>query len=275
MDLTKIPFLQARNYTPVSSRVISLLCLHTMEAPEKPATAKAVAQWFAGSTAPRASAHYNTDDKEIWQSVKEKDVAWAAPGANKQGIHLEHAGYARQSAAEWADPYSEAMLRLSARLAADICRRHDLPVVFVPAEGLLRGERGITTHAAVSKAWRQTSHTDPGPGFPMAHYLNLVREAMAPKEIAPMYEPALTLEPIVADLACPTGGAWLLAGAGAIYNFGGAPFLGGWNGWTNIVGKPARLLASDSPEIPAEWNPGVRPAGKYVMQTTTGHIYTP
>lgn len=151
-----------------------------MEAPEKPGTAKAVAQWFAGPNAPQASAHFNVDDAEIWQSVKEHDVAWAAPGANKQGIHIEHAGYASQSAAQWADPYSEAMLVQSARLVADLCARHSVPIQFLPAVDLLTGTRGITTHLEVSRAWHLSDHTDPGPNFPMAHYLNLVREAAAP-----------------------------------------------------------------------------------------------
>jgi len=39
-------------------------------------------------------------------------------------------------------------------------------------------------------------------------------------EVAPMYDPPHVLEPIVASLACPTGGAWLLAASGAIYAYG-------------------------------------------------------
>ena len=33
---------------------------------------------------------------------------------------------------------------------------------------LRAGERGITTHAQVSKAWKKSDHWDPGPGFPIA-----------------------------------------------------------------------------------------------------------
>jgi hypothetical protein len=236
-------FLQARNFTPVASRTITLLCLHTMEAPEKPATAKAVAQWFAGTTAPQASAHYNIDNAEIWQSVKEHDVAWAAPGANRQGIHLEHAGYARQSAMDWADTYSEAMLQRSAALTADLCTRHSLPVAFVPAADLLAGRRGITTHAEVSKAWRLSDHTDPGPNFPMAHYLNLVREAMRPKEVAPMWDPPLQ---VVDFLAYWSGsGGYMLFADGGIGAVGDAPYRGPENqplGHDYWVGrKPARI----------------------------------
>ena len=180
------PMMQARNYRAVGDRKIDYVVIHTMEHPEKPKTATAVAQWFAGPNAPRASAHFCIDDGEVVQCVKECDVAWAAPGTNHNGVHLEHAGYARQTPAEWSDVYSLTMLRRSAKLAAAICSRYNIPVVFVDAEGLLAGVRGITTHAEVSKACAlaktrcgpdnpffkaRTTHTDPGKHFPMVKYL--------------------------------------------------------------------------------------------------------
>jgi hypothetical protein len=47
--------------------------------------------------------------------------------------------------------------------------------VAVDVAGLLRGDRGITTHDAVSKAFKQSTHWDPGPGFPLADFANAVR----------------------------------------------------------------------------------------------------
>ena len=73
---------------------IDLLVIHTMEAPEKPDTAENVAKWFAGSTAPQASAHYCIDADSIVQCVQDRDVAWHAPGANHNGLGFEHAGTA-------------------------------------------------------------------------------------------------------------------------------------------------------------------------------------
>lgn len=169
------PLIQARNYTPASGRTITLVVIHDMEHPETPATAREVAAWFASASAPQASAHYCIDNAEIVQCVKEKDVAWHAPGANAKSIGLEHAGYANQTSAGWSDAYSEAMLRLSARLTAEICSRYAIPIQFLTAADLVLGGRGITTHAEVSKAWKRSDHTDPGPNFPMAHYLDLVR----------------------------------------------------------------------------------------------------
>ena len=99
------PFIQARNSTPANRTTIDLLVIHTMEAPEKPDTAENVARWFAGSTAPQASAHYCIDDDSIVQCVHDKDVAWHAPGANHNGLGFEHAGFAAQAPKDWQDAY--------------------------------------------------------------------------------------------------------------------------------------------------------------------------
>jgi len=172
-----IPFKQARNYTKANRGPgdVDWVVIHTMEAAEHPGTAENVASWFAGSQAPRASAHYNVDGDSIVQSVHEKDVAWHAPGANGRGIGIEHAGYARQTAEDWQDAYSQAMLGLSAKLVAGICQRWNIPVEFVDAAGLKAGKRGLTYHREVSKAWKKSDHWDPGGNFPIDQYLDLVR----------------------------------------------------------------------------------------------------
>ena len=170
------PFVQARNYHSARTRPIRAVVLHTMEAAEKPNTAESVAAWFAGPSAPMASAHFCVDADSVVQCVREEDTAFAAPGLNADGLQLELAGYAGQGVAGWADDYSQALLRRAAALVADLCRRHHLPVVALNAAALLRGERGITTHAAVTAAYRLSTHTDPGPSFPMVSFLDLVRQ---------------------------------------------------------------------------------------------------
>jgi N-acetyl-anhydromuramyl-L-alanine amidase AmpD len=174
-SLPDILHLGAKNYRRASGRSVDLIVLHTMEAAEKPTTAEAVARWFGGPQAPMASAHYCVDGDSIVRSVHEEDIAWHAPGANHNGIGIEHAGFAAQGPAEWADDYSRAMLDLSARLVADICRRRSIPVAMVDEAGLQSGVRGITTHAVVSRAFRRSTHTDPGKSFPMEAYLRRVR----------------------------------------------------------------------------------------------------
>lgn len=168
-------FIQARNFTPVTGqRVIDVIVMHTMEAREKPGTANAVARWFAGADAPRASAHYCIDAEEVISCVHENDVAWAAPGANKNGLQLEHAGFARQRPAEWADEYSQRMLARSARLCAQLCARYAIPVLRISASDLLARRRGICGHADVTQAFRKSTHTDPGGHFPWRQFLSLI-----------------------------------------------------------------------------------------------------
>jgi N-acetyl-anhydromuramyl-L-alanine amidase AmpD len=178
------PLILARNYSrgPRTSP-IDLVVIHTMENAEKPDGAENVARWFAGSSAPIASAHYCVDNNSVVQCVREEDVAWAAPGANHNGIQIEHAGRAAQSARDWQDGYSNAMLRLSAKLTADICRRRNIPIRWLSAMDLLEGRRGITSHANVSKAFKRSTHTDPGLSFPVEAYLALVK-AYTPKPAA-------------------------------------------------------------------------------------------
>jgi len=178
----RIAFKQAKNYTtvPVSSpRLIDTIVLHSMEAAETSTTAEAVASWFAGSQAPKASTHYNLDDDSTVQSVLDKDVAWCAPGRNRTGLHFEHAGYARQTREQWLDAFSSRMLARSARLAAQKCVTYGIPPVYIDREGLKRNKRGITTHHEVTFAFRKSDHTDPGKHFPMDHYLDLVKEEIA------------------------------------------------------------------------------------------------
>lgn len=171
-------FIQARNYTPTDNRAISLIVIHTMETPEKVLTARHVAEWFASPKAPKASAHYCIDSRETIQCVAEKDVAWAAPGANSTGIHIEHAGFARQSTAEWADEFSDLTLQRSAIVAASICLRYSLPVVCLSVEDVKAGKKGICSHDTISKAFKKSTHWDPGPNFPWVKYLMLVQKAL-------------------------------------------------------------------------------------------------
>jgi len=177
--ISLLPFVQAKNFTPAHRTTIDLIVVHTMESPEKPGTAANVARWFAGPDAPRASAHYCVDRDQIVQCVRDEDVAWHAPGANHNGIGIEHAGYARQTPEEWADDYSMVMLDRSAELAARLCRRYSIPIVWLSALHLKSpGARGITGHVQCTEAFSNGhGHTDPGPHFPIDGYLDRVRRA--------------------------------------------------------------------------------------------------
>jgi N-acetyl-anhydromuramyl-L-alanine amidase AmpD len=192
-----IPFVQAAHCGPARPGVpIWLIVVHTMEAPEKPHTANNVAFWFAGTKAPQASAHYCVDSDDTVQCVKEDVVAWAAPGANKNGIHIEHAGYASQSSSDWQDTYSQKMLLRSAALAADIAKRYGIPVVKLTPEELAKNPEatGFCGHVDVTLGRNNGhGHTDPGASFPWYQYLEMVVNAMTPTDPAPAPDDEITL----------------------------------------------------------------------------------
>lgn len=227
------PFAQARNFTKTGGRQIDLVVVHDMEAPEVPGTARQVAQWFASPTAPVASAHYCVDDQIIVQCVRDEDVAWHAPGANARGIGIEHAGYANQTSAQWDDPYSRAMLSLSAKLTASLCVRYRIPAVWLSSADLLAGKRGITSHVNVSQAWHKSNHSDPGPGFPVARYIQLVQANMVQAAGTDVPGETVTAKgrfqvgEYVDVCVRPDGGLWGLKEDGGVINVPeGGPFFG-------------------------------------------------
>ena len=187
------PFVPSPHVTKTNGRQIDLIVVHTMEMDEKGETAENCAHWFQNPVA-KVSAHYCVDNNSIVQCVRDQDVAWAAPGANSDGIHIEHAGRAAQTGRDWSDPYSVAMLQRSAALAAELCKKHKIPASWLVAADLKAGRRGITTHKAVTDAFKRGTHWDPGAGFPFEKYVAMVK-ANLKGGAAPAEEPQVLKTP--------------------------------------------------------------------------------
>lgn len=161
---------------------INTLTIHDGETGEDKTSAEGMGNFFHNQRIGNdgSSAHYGCDVDSKVMYVEEKNVAWAAPFNNHDGIQMEHAGRASQTKRDWLDPYSIKMLRdVSAPLAAEIVIRYSLPIHFCRAVDLAAGKRGITTHWEVTKAYSHgQGHTDPGPNFPMEQYLIWVTECV-------------------------------------------------------------------------------------------------
>jgi N-acetyl-anhydromuramyl-L-alanine amidase AmpD len=187
---------QATNYTPGRARPIRLIVIHTTEALEVHGSALGTAKYFAGQ--PKSdrgsSAHFCIDATEVVQCVAVADTAWAAPGANADGIHLEHAGKAGQTAAQWADPYSDAVLARSAALASTLARAYGIPVRHLTDAELAAGGRGFVGHDQVSRVYKRSDHTDPGEHWPWDRYMHLVAAGGGPTPEDPMTAADLTPE---------------------------------------------------------------------------------
>lgn len=164
------PFVQAKYFAAVprdTPRTVRVIVIHDMEYPEKLTAAEEVAEYFRTMPDHRpASAHICVDADSIVQCVHDRDVAYAAPGCNHDGIQIELAGYGRQSRADWLDDYSARLLDRAANATAQYCVKFDIPPVLLTDEQLRAGDRGIVGHAWVSRVYRESDHTDPGVNFP-------------------------------------------------------------------------------------------------------------
>ena len=146
-----------------------------METPESVGRAHEVAAWFAGETAPQASAHYCVDNTAVWQSVKESDTAWAVADEelNEETISVELAGQASQTPEEWADSYSKGELAGAEKLSALLGTEYGIPAIHLTPAQILDGKTaGFCYHADITRAKLIAGgHTDPGANFPLADFL--------------------------------------------------------------------------------------------------------
>lgn len=177
VDVGAYPFKQAKHYTAGRIKPIRLVVIHDGETPEMGTSAEGMQAYFAGPNAPQASAHLAADDNSVVRCVHDADTAWAAPGANADGLHIEHAGRASQTQSQWLDPYGKAMLELSAKAVAGWCKAHAIPVVRLTPSEIANGtSKGICGHLDVTNAFHTAGgHTDPGVDFPWTYYLGRVK----------------------------------------------------------------------------------------------------
>lgn len=146
--------------------------IHTMEAPEGAQTAENVASYFKTVD---ASSHWCIDNDSRVRVVNDEDAAWTLPPVNKQSLNIEFAGYARQNAAEWMDPYSKAMLEIGAICAAEWVKKYGIPIRRLTDAQIARYEKGFVGHVDANRVFKKSSHWDPGPAFPWDYFLGRVR----------------------------------------------------------------------------------------------------
>lgn len=177
-------FFPTGNQTYSGGRTPIWVVIHTMQTGENETIAENIAgNWFTNPNA-QASAHYCVDTNSVCQNVDETNFAWAAmPIGNYYGVHIELAGMAEQTPEQWEDEASVAILARAAQLTADICLRWGIPARVLSDAQLGSYEAGITSHAAISRVFRQSDHTDPGEGFPWNKFMRLVQAAMTGKTI--------------------------------------------------------------------------------------------
>lgn len=196
--------LEAANYT---DRVVSkgYFCLHSIESPPGKSWAEALGgPAYFQNPATQASVHYIVDGDSVVQTAPETKHTWStgSPGS-KHGIHIEQAGYAAFSRAQWMGDSSAvgssytrpsgarvtytaqdaadmaAQFQLVALLLADICRRHRWGPVAASRTELIRETQGEdlgrhVRHRDITEWVGGTTHTDPGPDYPWPDLLTQI-----------------------------------------------------------------------------------------------------
>lgn len=147
---------------------IKYIVIHCTESGD----ARSAARWFTNEES-GGSAHLVIDDEHCFRTLLDSEIPWAAPPLNSNGFHVELAGYARWTRDVW-EAHEATLLRASYKVAQR-CVQHGIPIRWVGPWGLKLRRKGITTHADVSKAFKQSDHSDPGLNFPKRLFIEHVR----------------------------------------------------------------------------------------------------
>lgn len=159
---------------------VQVIVIHTTEGSEGPSSAEDGAAYDARRT-DGTSTHYFHDSTSTVQCVRTEDLAHAARSqGNRRGIQHELCGRAGQGDAGWADDASRATLWQAAAQCARDAKKWGIPVRKLSPRDVAAGAKGICGHADITAAFPQDggTHTDPGPDFPWADFLDMVRIEM-------------------------------------------------------------------------------------------------
>jgi len=196
--LTNYPYVPARLAwpRPAACWPPSLGVVHDMEAPEGPLTAENCARYFQSSAA-QGSTHLCCDEDSTVRCVRDTEKSAGAKGypyrgrsVNDWALQIEHAGYARQSRAEWLDRSSRRTMEQGARAFARWSDLYVIPPFRLTDAEIRSGMHGLCGHGDITRALKVGGgHTDPGFGFPWDVYLEMIRtfkedEVWTPEEKA-------------------------------------------------------------------------------------------
>jgi hypothetical protein len=235
-------------YYPGRTSPVTCVVLHTAQTPCEVGRAEGIMRYLARPDV-RASAHWGVDPATTVAGVDEPDTAWAAPGANSNGVQIEQAGYAEfgsgaaipadNTAARqaygarwpgWDLPAARRMiLQQTVPLVADICRRWNLPAVLLEPVDLIAGRPGITDHARVADAFKRSDHWDCGSSYPLAEVVVLVAAELNQSPANPI--PNTGDDNTMPSLLCQMGQSVFGCFAGIWLNISGPE----WEAWKDKV----------------------------------------
>jgi N-acetylmuramoyl-L-alanine amidase len=140
--------------------------------------AAATARYFQ-SAASGGSAHYVIDIASEEHTLPDSTVAWHAP-PNPKSVGIEICADATYTRDQWLSPQVWPAVQRAAARTRELCQRFGIPMVKLSSADLVAGKKGICGHLDVSNAWHQSSHWDPGTGFPWDRFMAEVTGGAAP-----------------------------------------------------------------------------------------------
>ncbi len=179
-----------RSWSSAGRSSVQLVVIHTTEGSAHAGSAEDGAAYDQRRT-DGTSAHVYVDSDSVVQCVRTADVAHTARfQGNRRGIQFELCGRAGWSASTWAGEYAQAMLRQAARVAARVAREWKIPVVKLSPAQVAAGAEGFCGHYDITRAFPADGgdHTDPGPDFPWATFLGMVRDELEEDDLPSIKE---------------------------------------------------------------------------------------
>jgi N-acetylmuramoyl-L-alanine amidase CwlA len=166
-------FIKARWHGgPQDEKDLKWVVLHSTVSPCEPGGAQAIAEFFAKTDHP-ASAHYVVDTAERRQCVGDHTVAYHC-GYNYGSLAVEMCEYPSNDVKRWNDTAHRQLEINAAHLVARLCLVYKIRPYYVGRFRLLAGWKGVTTHAQMSKAFKKSTHWDPG-AWPRLRFMREVR----------------------------------------------------------------------------------------------------
>lgn len=113
------------------------------------------------------ASYHGVFDTDCLRSITPLDrVAFAAPGANNDGIHAVFPGVIAQTREQWLDEVSSAGMWIAAQWLLHLERTEGIPAVRLSDAEVAAGHRGYCDHGTISHVYKRSTHTDVGANFP-------------------------------------------------------------------------------------------------------------
>jgi len=161
-------WIESPNYTPDDERNITYIVIHVMDG-----YFEGTIDWFQNPDS-QASAHYLiSQEGEIVQMVREKDIAWHAGNweYNQRSIGIEHEDKGNWDKPNWA---TEELYQASAALVRYLCDKYGIP----------KDRNHIIGHNEVPGVTKPC----PGPYWDWDYFMGLVKGVSAPRKFWAVWE---------------------------------------------------------------------------------------